>query len=128
MNFKRIGAFFVDWIVTAVIMEIPFMGLVMIPIITGNPPENIVLRAFLSTLIASLYLIFRDLPKNGSIGKRVFKLQIINSETKESATIGQRILRNIPILLSWIEVIVFIASNGKRIGDRIAKTDVILKN
>ena len=36
------------------------------------------------------------------------------------------ILRNIPWLLNWIEIFAFIITR-KRIGDRIAKTDVIAK-
>ena len=37
-----------------------------------------------------------------------------------------RTLRNIPWLLNWIEIFAFIITR-KRIGDRIAKTDVIAK-
>ena len=68
----------------------------------------------------------RDLPNKGSVGKRIFKLKIINSETKELASVSQRLLRNIPLLLNWIEIIIYIVSK-KRIGDRIAKTDVVEK-
>lgn len=100
MDSKRIGAFFVDFIITAIIMEIPFMILVMYPTIKGQQPSDVVLRALISTLIAWLYLILRDLPKNGSIGKRIFKLKIIDSKTKEAASLKQRFLRNIPLLLN----------------------------
>jgi len=126
MDSKRIGAFFVDFIITAIIMEIPFMILVMYPTIKGQQPSDVILRTLISTLIAFLYLVLRDLPKNGSIGKRIFKLKIIDSKTKEAATLNQRFLRNIPLLLNWIEIITFVCS-GKRIGDRLAKTDVVQK-
>ena len=126
MNSKRIGAFFVDFIITAMIMNIPFWLLVMYPTIKGNQPSDIILRTLLSTFIAFTYLILRDLPNKGSIGKRIFKLKIINSETKELASVSQRLLRNIPLLLNWIEIIIYIVSK-KRIGDRIAKTDVVEK-
>lgn len=126
MNSKRIGAFFIDFIITAMIMNIPFWLLVIYPTIKGNQPSDIILRTLLSTFIAFIYLILRDLPSKGSVGKRILKLKIINSETKESATFSQRLLRNIPLLLNWIEIIIFIVSN-KRIGDRIAKTDVVEK-
>lgn len=126
MDSKRIGAFFVDFIITAIIMNIPFMVLVMYPTIKGQQPSDVILRTLISTLIAFLYLILRDLPKNASIGKRIFKLKIIDSKTKEEATLKQRFLRNIPLLLNWIEIITFVCS-GKRIGDRLAKTDVVQK-
>lgn len=124
MNGKRIGAFFIDFMITAMIMNIPFWVLVMYPTISGHQPADIIVKTLLSMLIAFLYLIFRDLPKKGSIGKRILKLKIIDGDTKENASVGQRFVRNIPLLLNWIEIIVFIAT-GKRIGDRIAKTDVV---
>jgi uncharacterized RDD family membrane protein YckC len=126
MDSKRIGAFFVDFIITAIIMDIPFMILVILPLVKGQQPSDVILRTLISTLIAWLYLILRDLPKNGSIGKRIFKLKIIDSKTNEAATLKQRFLRNIPLLLNWIEIITFVCS-GKRIGDRLAKTDVVQK-
>lgn len=124
MNSKRLAAFFVDFIITAVIMEIPFFILIIFPLIKGNSPSGIVARTLASTLIAFIYLILRDLPAKGSIGKRIFKLKVIDSETKELATAKQRLLRNIPLLLNWIEIIIFLVSNN-RLGDRIAKTDVV---
>lgn len=126
MDSKRIGAFFVDFIITAIIMDIPFMILVILPLIKGQQPSDVILRTLISTLIAFLYLVLRDLPKNGSIGKRIFKLKIIDSKTKEAASLKQRFLRNILLLLNWIEIITFVCS-GKRIGDRLAKTDVVQK-
>ena len=126
MDSKRIGAFFVDFIITAIIMDIPFMILVILPLVKGQQPSDVILRTLISTLIAFLYLVLRDLPKNGSFGKRIFKLKIIDSKTKEAATLKQRFLRNIPLLLNWIEIITFLCS-GKRIGDRLAKTDVVQK-
>ena len=126
MDSKRIGAFFVDFIITAIIMEIPFMILVILPLVKGQQPSDVILRTLISTLIAFLYLVLRDLPKNGSFGKRIFKLKIIASKTKEAATLKQRFLRNIPLILNWIEIITFVCS-GKRIGDRLAKTDVVQK-
>ena len=83
MNSKRIGAFFIDFIITAMIMNIPFWLLVIYPTIKGNQPSDIILRTLLSTFIAFIYLILRDLPSKGSVGKRILKLKIINSETKE---------------------------------------------
>ncbi|EMB44853.1 RDD family protein [Treponema denticola] len=124
MESKRIGAFLIDFIITAMIMNIPFWILVMYPTIKGQQPSDVILRTLISTLIAFLYLILRDLPSKGSIGKRILKLKIINSETKKLTTSKQRFLRNITWLLNWIEIIAYIITK-KRIGDRIAKTEVV---
>ena len=95
----------------------------MYPTIKGNQPSDIIVRTLISTLLAFSYLILRDLPKKGSIGKRVLKLKIIDSRTTELASRKQRFLRNITLLLNWIEIIVFLAS-GKRLGGRLAKTEI----
>ena len=91
-----------------------------------NPPDNIILRAIFSTSFAYLYLILRDLPKSGSIGKMVMKLKIIDAETKEPASIGKRFLRNVPIIFTWVEIIIFLFAKS-RLGDMISKTDVVQK-
>ena len=124
MDGKRITAFIIDDVIASMIFLIPFCLQVVYPVITGNQPSDILLRTLLSTFISIIYLILRDLPKKGSIGKRILKLKIIDSETKELASVKQRFLRNIPWLLGMIEILVYIISN-KRIGVRIAKTDVI---
>ncbi|MBP5451482.1 MAG: RDD family protein [Treponema sp.] len=128
MNVKRILAFIIDFVITAIINNIPFWNLIMIPLLRGHrlPSSSIILRAIISTLIAFLYLLLRDLPKNGSVGKMIMKLKIVDTETKEPASIGKRFLRNITWLLSWIDIIVYLAAK-KRIGDMLAKTDVIEK-
>ena len=128
MESKRIGAFIIDFIIIALIYDIPFFILVMFPLIQGKAPNSnvIMTRAFISTFIAFILLVFKDIFKDGSIGKKIMKLKIIDSETKEPASLGKRILRNVTWFLSWIEIIVYFVTN-KRIGDRLAKTDVVLK-
>ena len=93
----------------------------------GNNNANVNMpRTFLCVFFAFILFVFKDAFKNGSMGKKIMKLKIIDLETKENASLGKRILRNITWLLSWIEIIVYLASN-KRIGDRLAKTDVVEK-
>ena len=108
MDSKRFSAITIDLVITALINNIPFFFLVIQPSLQGNDPKNpaeLMSRAFIASLIAMLYLVFRDLPSGGSIGKMII---------------------NIPWLLNWIEIFAFIITR-KRIGDRIAKTDVIAK-
>ena len=127
MNTKRIVAGIFDFFIIALIYEIPFVIFIMLPLITGQISSDIVIkRALYCTLFALLLLIFKDIFKNGSIGKRIMKLEIIDSKTQEKALLTKRILRNVTWVLSFIEVIFLIASD-KRIGDRIAGTEVVEK-
>lgn len=127
MNTKRIVAGIIDFFIIALIYEIPFAIFVMLPLITGQISTRIVIaRALYCTLFALLLLILKDVFKNGSIGKRIMKLEIIDSKTQEKALLTKRILRNVTWVFSFIEVIFLIASD-KRIGDRITGTEVVEK-
>ena len=128
MNMKRVLSFVIDFIIIAIIYEIPFVILVLVPSIQGKftSMQDIFLRILLTTFIAYLLMIFKDIFKDGSIGKKIMKLTIVDSGTKKPASIGKRILRNVTWLLSWIEIIVYLAAK-KRLGDMLAKTDVIEK-
>lgn len=127
MNTKRIVAGIIDFFIIALIYEIPFAIFVMLPLIAGQISTRIVIaRALYCTLFALLLLILKDVFKNGSIGKRIMKLEIIDSKTQEKALLTKRILRNVTWVLSFIEVIFLIASD-KRIGDRITGTEVVEK-
>ena len=126
MNLRRIAAFFIDFFSSALINNVLFLFFIIIPLMRQNPPDNIILRAIFSTLFAYLYLILRDLPESGSIGKMVMKLKIIDAETKEPASIGKRFLRNVPIIFTWVEIIIFLFAKS-RLGDMISKTDVVQK-
>lgn len=126
MEQKRFIAVFIDFVIAAGINTIPFSLLVMLPSIQGklvDGPE-IMIRALGASLIAMLYLVFRDIPSGGSIGKRLTKLKVVDAQTKGPVSIGRRILRNVPWLLNWIEIFTYLITK-KRIGDRIAKTDVV---
>lgn len=129
MDSKRFAAISIDLVITALINNIPFFFLVVQPSMQGNDPKDpaeLMSRAFIASLIAILYLVFRDLPSGGSIGKMIMRLKVVDAETKAPVSAGRRILRNIPWLLNWVEIFAFIITR-KRIGDRIAKTGVIAK-
>lgn len=128
MNTNRFLAFLIDFLITATIHLIPFSLLVMLPMFQGEAVKgpDVMLKTLCSSLIAMLYLVFRDIPSGGSIGKRIMKLKIVDSDTKAPVSVGRRFLRNITWLLNWIEIFAYLITQ-KRIGDRIARTDVISK-
>lgn len=125
MQTKRIIAGIIDFIIISVIYEIPFFILIILPLIAGGLSSiNMIDRIFFCTLIALFLLIFKDVFKKGSVGKQIMKLEIIDIKTNEKAFLSKRILRNLTWFLSFVEVIVLMAT-GKRIGDRIAGTEVV---
>jgi len=112
MNSKRIFAFLIDYLITALIMNFPFWFLIMIPLITRNaPPVNsIIVRALISTLIAFLYLILRDIPSKCSIGKRILKLTVIDSSTKKNAQVYHNVRTTLRAEIRFVLTFIFVQS------------------
>ncbi|NME71400.1 RDD family protein [Flammeovirga aprica] len=86
-------------------------------------------------LLPLLYMLLKDgMGKGQSIGKKVVGLTVINVDTLEPCSKGQSFLRNfilmflntIPVIGNTLEVIIaVIAEDGKRLGDRAVRTQVI---
>jgi uncharacterized RDD family membrane protein YckC len=128
---KRIAAAMMDGIPAYVISFIPYIG----------------------GLISAAYLALRDglplSPEGGqSLGKRLFQLRAVRLPDNAPCDYGASLLRNLPFLvpallmvrpgIGWffgsvlwvavlvVEILLVIADeNGQRIGDRLAKTQVI---
>ena len=81
-------------------------------------------------LLVFLYpvtFVFRDVIFKGrSIGKRIFGLYVLDKNTNESATIKQRIIRNLFFFIYPIDGIILIATK-ESIGDKVVNTVVIKK-
>ena len=135
MDFKilirRFFFFFFDWnIMFGVAMALMYYG-------PGSNPEYLLYPSikmltsagFLMALAwLPLYCLFKDcLFGRRSLGKLIFGLTIQNSETGEKASFGSLILRNVTYVIVLIEGIVVLINNGKRLGDSIAKTQVVRK-
>ncbi len=133
MDFKilirRFFAFVIDWnIMFGVAMALMFYG-------PGSNPQYLIypsIKMFASTgfllgiIWLPLYCLFKDcLFGRRSLGKLICGLIILNSETGEKASFGSLILRNITYVIVQVEAIVVLFDNGKRLGDSIAKTQVV---
>jgi uncharacterized RDD family membrane protein YckC len=81
------------------------------------------LRAFVYTGIAWLYLLIRDIPPCGSIGKLIMKQRIVSADTNAPAVLWQRIVRNLTWILGPVEILVYLIAK-KRLGDMLARTTV----
>ncbi|MBI3359253.1 MAG: RDD family protein [Nitrospirae bacterium] len=122
---NRFIAKFVDFLVVALLYEIPFR---------------------ISFLIGLVYLLIADGFVTGSIGKRLIGLHIVTIENHGAIAFRESIIRNIPFGLAYLayttpfigwliaggitgfEFLLIIGNpNGMRLGDEMARTFVLEK-
>ena len=126
MKDKKLVAFAIDFVITAVIYTVPFYFMAMKPVLSGLAMDSkvVMFNAFAAAVVAMIYMVIRDIPKKGSVGKRVMKLKVIDAKTKGDATVAQRVSRNVFWFLGWIEALVYIVK-GKRLGDVFSGTELV---
>jgi uncharacterized RDD family membrane protein YckC len=109
-----------DSLVYAAIVAIPFGVWTRI----GLEGSTIVLWVAVS--IALLYLLFQDALNGRSLGKRLMKTQVIDSESGSPCNLWQSILRNLSLpILSVIDCIFILGEKKQRLGDKLSKTLVV---
>jgi uncharacterized RDD family membrane protein YckC len=70
------------------------------------------------------FLIFKDI-FGKSVGKHLLGLNVVDYNVNQKPNIYQRLLRNITVPITIIEIfVVFFSKKHRRLGDSIAKTDV----
>ena len=132
-NFKlllrRFLAFVIDW---NILFDVALLLILFGP--GSNPAYLITPSIYMFTSAGSLlgiawiflYGLGKDcLLKGRSIGKLICGLEVRNSQTGEKASFGSLILRNITFEAIQIEGIVVLVNKGNRLGDIIAKTEVV---
>ena len=126
---RRFLAFAIDWNITYLIaITLMFFG-------PGTNPEYFFYPSFkmvsspgfiMGILWIPLYWLFKDcLFGRRSAGKLICGLMVQNSETHEKASYGRLILRNITFPIIPFEGFIVIFNYGKRLGDLLAKTQVV---
>ncbi len=116
----RFCAQLLDSLVYAAIVAIPFGVWTRI----GLEGSTIVLWVAVS--LALLYLLFQDALNGRSLGKRLMKTQVIDSESGSPCNLWQSILRNLSLpILSVIDCIFILGEKKQRLGDKLSKTLVI---
>ena len=128
-KWKRIFAFAIDSVICAVIQVILMIVFHIDPLaIPTDIYSSLFIEQLIIILICTTYFLCRDVIGKESIGKKIMKLKIVNQNGDDkNVSFGRRILRNIPLFLGIIEVIMFLANKGRRIGDVIARTSVQTK-
>lgn len=121
---KRFYAFFIDFIISVFLFFIPYEFFVLEPLLKNQISQvNVFIITLLCCIPSALYLIFRDCPVKRSIGKQMLKLVVLTEDGSKEVSVKQCILRNIPLLFLFIEIVYFLV-NKKRLGDKLAHTMV----
>ena len=88
----------------------------------------LLLDGIINSIFFPLWLLKDMIPEKGkSFGKSFLKLKIVNYNTGLPISAGQAFVRNIFLyLFCWIDIFIpLFTSDGRRIGDYVAKTIVI---
>ncbi len=118
---KRLAAFFIDYLIYIVIFVPPFI--LFVPFDSFKE----IFPIFMLILLISISL--KDIFGGRSVGKRVFGLYVRKYDNFEkNPKIHKLIIRNLFLLIWPIEfIIIVIDKNSRRLGDKIANTQVVAK-
>ena len=127
---RRFIACVIDWIIL-------FGGAILLMFFSpGSNPEYFLypsMKMFFSLgfLLGAIWILFmlffKDcLFKRRSLGKLICGLKIVDVNTQEPASFKNLILRNVTYYIIQIEWIFVLVNKGRRLGDLLAKTQVII--
>lgn len=130
---ERFGAYVVDQAIA--LGPVIMAGIFSFLFHLGTQSPTVRTFNYLATVAWALYYTCtRDARPNGqSIGKELFGLMVVNVRTNKPCTLGQAIKRGLALmflngipLIGWlIEPIAVTTHDGRRIGDKLAGTQVI---
>ena len=127
VRIRRIIAWIIDWNLfglPCLLYTTIFMDVFQRPSF-----QNIgyILIFMLLVFLYPLTFVFRDVIFKGrSIGKRIFRLYVLDKNTNESASIKQRIIRNLFFFICPVDGIILIITK-ESIGDKAVNTIVVKK-
>src|SRR5688572_6713391 len=91
----------------------------------GAEPKLFLGNYYLNIFAFSLYF-NKDIFLGRSPAKRILKFQVVNASTGEPANPLRSLIRNLTIILWPIEAIVALINPGRRIGDYLAGTRLVI--
>jgi len=119
---KRFSAQFIDEGLALLVSYLVMLGL------TDVLDKGSAIPFLVFCLILLVYTLFADGMFVGqSIGKKLMQLYVVRSDTEEPCTYGRSVLRNMTYLLGIFDLIFLIGPTKRRLGDRLAKTKVVMK-
>ena len=127
VRFRRIIAWIIDWNLSGLpclLYTTIFMN------VFKRPSIQSVGYILIFVLLAFLYpvtFVFRDVIFKGrSIGKRIFRLHVLDKNTNETASTKQRIIRNLFFFICPVDGIILLVTK-ESIGDKAVNTIVVKK-
>ncbi len=122
---NRLWSMFLDHLLTTFILLVPILPFVFLQ--QGRVEQGAPLSAgFQFAFLGLLFLYFLKDSFNGrSLAKRVTKLQVVDNRTGEVATPLRCFVRNLPVMIWPVEVLVTFFSPQRRLGDLLAGTRVV---
>ena len=118
---KRFKAFLID------ITILGALGLFILVILMANTDMSFLCIIGLVTAIIYSLFFCKDVINGQSIGKRIFRLQVV-TEKGRAVSLRNIIIRNMVALLQPIDALYMISNEGKRLGDILCKTKIISVN
>lgn len=120
---RRIIAGIIDW---NIIWLISFLPLLFNPLENNRPSIKDFGTLLLIFILFFAFSLFKDLTfRNASIGKKLLNIKVVKAGTEDNASVSSMILRNITFLIASIEIIVLFVNKKRRLGDLLAKTQVV---
>ena len=128
---KRSLAFSIDWIIGfSVFQYLSHYGPGVIHEYAINPGLETFksLGFWMAFFWPFVWFFLKDLMFFGaSVGKLIMGIRVVDKNTHKKAKISQLIIRNLLLATAWVEIIMMFANKGFRLGDIVAKTEVVLK-
>lgn len=122
MRLKRLAADIVDILLCAILAA--FFSVLPAAVSSGFRTGTTTL-ALVGIIMTYIFFLLKDVFER-SFGKRLFRIKIVNWEGKQT-TLGQRFIRNIPLVIFPVSFILTIAGYDT-IGDNLAATCVVGEN
>ena len=127
VRFRRIIAWIIDWNLSGLpclLYTTIFMDVFKRPSIQS---VGYILIFVLLVFLYPVTFVFRDVVFKGrSIGKRFFRLHVLDKNTNETASTKQRIIRNLFFFIYPVDGIILLVTK-ESIGDKAVNTIVVKK-
>ena len=127
VRFRRIIAWIIDWNLSGLpclLYTTIFMNVFKTPSIQS---VGYILIFVLLVFLYPVTFVFRDVIFKGrSIGKRIFRLHVLDKNTNETASTKQRIIRNLFFFIYPVDGIILLVTK-ESIGDKAVNTIVVKK-
>ena len=125
VRFRRIIAWIIDWNLSGLpclLYTTIFMDAFKRPSIQS---VGYILIFVLLVFLYPVTFVFRDVIFKGrSIGKRIFRLHVLDKNTNETASTEQRIIRNLFFFIYPVDGIILLVTK-ESIGDKAVNTIVV---